>query len=70
MPVEIDKRKKLIKDVEENGMTIKVAAHNLKINYSTAKHIVKQFKRTGKITSAVTGKRKSESSIISLENEA
>lgn len=47
MPVDVDKRQKLIKAVEEEGMTIKVASHNLKINYSTAKHIVKLYKRTG-----------------------
>lgn len=49
IPVEIDKRSKLIKAVEDEGLTIKEAAQNLKINYSTAKHIVKVYKRTGEI---------------------
>lgn len=49
IPVELDKRQKLIQAVEEEGLTIKEAAQNLKINYSTAKHIVKVFKRTGEV---------------------
>ena len=49
VPVELDKRSQLIHAVEEEGLTIKEAAHNLKINYSTAKHIVKVFKRTGEV---------------------
>ena len=49
IPVEVDKRSKLIQAVEEEGLTIKEAAQNLKINYSTAKHIVKVFKRTGEV---------------------
>ena len=49
VPVELDKREKLIKAVEDQGLTIKEAAYNLKINYSTAKHIVKVYKRTGEL---------------------
>ena len=49
MPVEFDNRQRLIKAVDEEGLTIKEAAQNLKINYSTAKHIVKVYKRTGEI---------------------
>lgn len=49
IPVEIDKREKLIRAVEDQGLTIKEAAQNLKINYSTAKHIVKVYKRAGEL---------------------
>lgn len=49
IPVELDKRQQLIKLVEEDGLTIKEAAQNLKINYSTAKHIVKVYKKTGEV---------------------
>jgi len=31
----------------KDGQTIKEAALSLKINYSTAKHIVKQYKKSG-----------------------
>jgi len=41
VPVEQIKRQKLINMVEKDGVTIKEAAQTLKINYSTAKHIVK-----------------------------
>lgn len=69
MPVELDKRQKLIKAVEEHGVTIKVAAHGLKINYSTAKHIVKLYKRTGKVSSQLSGKRKNDADIYDLETK-
>ena len=49
IPVELDKRQELVRVVEEDGLTIKEAALNLKINYSTAKHIIKVYKRTGEI---------------------
>ena len=39
--VESSKRQKLIRMVNEDQMTIKEAASRLKINYSTAKHIIK-----------------------------
>jgi transposase len=58
----------LIKAVEEEGLTIKEAAQNLKINYSTAKHIVKVFKRTGEIsTQLIINKRQPERDIANLE---
>jgi DNA-binding NarL/FixJ family response regulator len=60
IPVELEKRQRLIKAVEEEGLTIKEAAQNLKINYSTAKHIVKVFKRTGEVATQLTGKRPPE----------
>ena len=39
--VEANKRQRLIHMVNEDQMTIKEAASRLKINYSTAKHIIK-----------------------------
>ena len=43
--VENSKRKELIQLVEKDGITIKKAAIILKINYSTAKHIIKQHRQ-------------------------
>lgn len=43
LPVGIGKKRALIQQVEE-GMTIKEAAQQLGINYSTAKHIVKLYR--------------------------
>lgn len=63
IPVEFEKRKKLIQAVEEEGLTIKEAAQNLKINYSTAKHIVKVFKRTGEVQTQMMNKRMPEKDI-------
>lgn len=57
VPVDMDKRQQLIKAVEEEGLTIKEAAQNLKINYSTAKHIVKVYKRTGEVSTSMLNKR-------------
>lgn len=45
IPVDTDKRGQLIKLVDKDCMTIKDAASQLKINYSTAKHIIKTFKK-------------------------
>jgi predicted transcriptional regulator len=67
IPVENNKRQRLIKAVEEEGLTIKEAAQNLKINYSTAKHIVKVYKKTGDVSTSMLNKRKSELDIIGLE---
>jgi transposase len=49
--------------VENEGITIKEAASNLKINYSTAKHIVKVYKRTGQVTTLASNKRKGTSTL-------
>jgi transposase len=65
--VELEKRQKLIQAVEEEGLTIKEAAQNLKINYSTAKHIVKVFKRTGEVQTQMMTKRLPERDIHQLE---
>ncbi len=48
-------------------MTIKEAAQNLKINYSTAKHIVKVYKRTGEMQTQMMNKRLPERDIYHLE---
>jgi hypothetical protein len=48
-------------------LTIKEAAQNLKINYSTAKHIVKIYKRTGEIQTQMN-KRLPERDIRGLED--
>jgi len=45
IPVDTDKRSHLIRLVDKECMTIKDAASQLKINYSTAKHIIKTFKK-------------------------
>jgi hypothetical protein len=42
--VDNDQRENLIHIVQTQGVTIKKAAQMLSINYSTAKHIVKQHK--------------------------
>jgi hypothetical protein len=57
VPVELDQRMQLIKIIEEEGVTIKEAANALKINYSTAKHIVKLFKKTGDVKTWQMNKR-------------
>ena len=44
MQVDNEKRENLINIVQTQGVTIKKAAQMLSINYSTAKHIVKQHK--------------------------
>jgi hypothetical protein len=44
--------------VEKQGITIKEAAKKLRINYSTAKHIVKIFRRTGQVETVLMQKRK------------
>jgi predicted transcriptional regulator len=67
IPVEVNKRQQLIKAVEEEGLTIKEAAQNLKINYSTAKHIVKVYKKPGDVSTSMLNKRKPEMDIKGLE---
>jgi len=47
--VEVDKRKDLILLLQNTQLTIKEAAKELKVNYSTAKNIVKVFRDTGRI---------------------
>jgi len=45
MPVEQAKRNQLIQLVQNDQITIKDAASHLQINYSTAKHIIKTYKK-------------------------
>ncbi len=58
MPVELEKRRELVNIIERDGITIKEAANILNINYSTAKHIVKTFRRTGQLETQLMKKRK------------
>lgn len=51
MPVELSRREDLIRVIEDEKITIKDAATKLGINYSTAKHIMKTYKKTGEIHS-------------------
>lgn len=60
----IDKRLRLIKLVEEEGKTIKDASDMLEINYSTAKHIVKNYKESGSVQTLSMKRRYHEYSIL------
>lgn len=55
---DIEKKYNLVQVIEEQGITIKEAAAQLDINYSTAKHIMKLYKETGHIKSRVITKKK------------
>lgn len=48
----------MVRVIEDEGITIKEAAIKLKINYSTAKHIVKTYKKTGEVQSQIIVKRR------------
>ena len=65
MPVDLEKRRRLVEYIEYEGITIKEAALLLGINYSTAKHIVKTYKRTGEVETQVMKKKKN----TPLDNE-
>jgi transposase len=67
VPVEQDKRRQLINLVEKEECTIKEAALKLKINYSTAKHIIKMYKRTGEISNLSMAKKKADQQLQELE---
>ena len=54
----VSKRLELVKIVEEENIPIKDAALRLNINYSTAKNIIKTFKRTGQVETKQMLKRK------------
>ena len=58
VPVDYENRKSLVDLVETHGMTIKDAARRLRINYSTAKHIVKVFKKTGAAETVLMKRRR------------
>jgi transposase-like protein len=55
---DIERKYQLVQVIEEQGITIKEAAAQLDINYSTAKHIMKLYKETGHIKSRVITKKK------------
>lgn len=57
---ELWKRQSLVERVEKDGMTIKDAAKELDINYSTAKHIMKVFRQTGETETKIMMKRKTK----------
>jgi hypothetical protein len=59
---ELWKRQTLIEKVEKEGLTIKDAAKELGINYSTAKHIMKVFRHTGEVETKIMMKRKTKES--------
>lgn len=48
----------MIQLVENENMKIKEAAEKLQINYSTAKHIIKVYRTSGKIETSLMKKRK------------
>ena len=58
IPVDYANRKGLVDLVETHGMTIKDAARRLQINYSTAKHIMKVFKKTGAAETVLMKRRR------------
>lgn len=56
--VDLWKRKELIDCVKKREETMKDCAKRLGINYSTAKHILKVYRRTGSIETDLMKKRK------------
>lgn len=64
------KRQTLVERVEKDGMTIKDAAKQLEINYSTAKHIMKVYRQTGEVETKIMMKRKNKSSSSLLTSES
>ncbi|CAI2377448.1 unnamed protein product [Moneuplotes crassus] len=56
----LTKRQSLVQRVERDGLTIKEAAIELKINYSTAKHIIKVFRQSGEVETKIMMKRKNK----------
>jgi hypothetical protein len=57
---ELWKRKSIVEKVEKGGMTIKDAAIELGINYSTAKHIMKVYRKSGDVETKIMMKRKTK----------
>lgn len=51
--MELRSRQNLINSIEIDGLSIKEAASLNQINYSTAKHIYKLYKRTGMVENKV-----------------
>ena len=59
---ELWKRQSLVEKVDREGLTIKDAAKELEINYSTAKHIMKVYRKSGEVETKIMMKRKSKES--------
>lgn len=59
---ELWKRQSLVEKVENEGLTIKDAAKELDINYSTAKHIMKVYRQSGEVETKIMMKRKTKGS--------
>lgn len=55
--MELDDRESLIEKVISEGKTIKQASEEMNINYSTAKHILKVFRKTGRAETLLMLKR-------------
>ena len=49
VPVDLAKRSKLVQLIQFEGCTIKEASILVGINYSTAKHIYRTYKKTGQL---------------------
>ena len=66
----MNKREELIHKVVEEAYSIKEAAIELGINYSTAKHIVKVFKEQGtfKTKAQVKEEKRNETKSAALRN--
>ena len=58
--VEKEKRLRFIEMVQQGGFTIKDAALHFSINYSTAKHIYKTYRQTGKYNLKIKLRRRSQ----------
>ncbi|KAF7685397.1 hypothetical protein CDIK_3854 [Cucumispora dikerogammari] len=50
-----EKRRNLIRLVEDQGFSIKTAANNLEINYNPARSVIAQFRQTGKVVKSPKG---------------
>jgi predicted DNA-binding protein (UPF0251 family) len=57
---ELWKRQALIEKVDQEGMTIKDAAKVIGINYSTAKHIVKVYRKTGTVETKMMKRKRAK----------
>ena len=56
-PISLLKRRELIALAEQPGLTVKEAAKRARVNYSTAKHIVKAYRTSGQVESLAERKR-------------
>lgn len=51
-------RKRLVSMVEREGVNVRAAADRLELNYSTAKSIIRLFRKTGRIENLKTSQAK------------